>query len=564
MTRVAHCCYVAGRVLAAAAIAGGAALLAHLLLRRGSGAVPLLAGFLAHVLVGPKQRRPVFPRRPGALYVYAGITVDRNAGCRGGCITGSTGSGKTLACILPRLHSLCVNQPGTVDPARRAEAGLGRYRVPPWGGLICGEKGNEWATAERLLRCHGRGADLQVLRTRPADAAADWRPAVRFNLAGLPGLPADTYAKLLVDTSLAVEAAHRDEFFVPQARDKIAWGQRLTGAAAARGAAPPPTLLAVLDLLTVPESYREFVARALAHEPALDADPGFRGARYQLEHNYWTQPPEQLGGVRSTVYNVLAPFAEPEIAAVFCADSTLDLRDLERGLVVALALPQRHAVQRRYVTTLLKAFVYHLIAERFDRPGPAAAPPNVILVEQDEWQRHAVRADCDVDIVREAGGAVYAATQSQNAVWLKLGGREAATPLIANLRNRWICQAATEECAEESSRFLSGRRQREASHSHGDAGRSTTVTRGLRSGRGAVAVPLRDRHARDARGRDPRLVVRGLEPARLARRRLRAGPPAAPAALARRRPPARAAALAARPRRHVHRHRRAAGAANDR
>jgi hypothetical protein len=440
--------------------------------------VPAAAGLLAHLLLGPKQRRPVYRRIPGALYVYAGVALDRNAGCRGGCITGSTGSGKTLACILPRLHSLCVNQPGEADAGRRLEAGFGRYRLFPWGGLICGEKGNEWAMAERLLRRHGRQADLRVLRTRPAEAPPGWQPAVRFNLAGMAGLPADTYAKLLVETSLAVEeAATRDEFFVPQARDKIAWGLRLTWAAAAREAAAPPTLLTVLELLTVPESYRRYVAGALANAPALADCPNFGGARHQLEHNYWTQPPEQLGGVRSTVYNVLVPFAEPEIAAVFCADSTLDLRDLERGMVLCLAIPQRFAVQRRYVTTLLKSLVYHLIAERFDRPiDPEAAPPNVILVEQDEWQRHAVRADCEVDIVREAGGAVYAATQSQNAVWLRLGGREKAAPLIANLRNRWICQAATQECAEESSSVLSGRRRRESSYSRGDGGRSTTVS----------------------------------------------------------------------------------------
>jgi len=255
MTRVAYFGYVAGRIGTAGAVAGGAALLAHALVPPGpwaaagvagglpaglvAWAVPTAAGLLAHLLLGPKQRRPVYRRIPGALYVYAGVAVDRNAGCRGGCITGSTGSGKTLACILPRLHSLCVNQPGELDPRRRLELGFGRYRIPPWGGLICGEKGNEWSMAERLLRSHRRQADLRVLRTRPAAAPPGWQPDVRFNLAGMTGLPADTYAKLLVETSLAVEeAATRDEFFVPQARDKIAWGLRLTWAAAARSAAP--------------------------------------------------------------------------------------------------------------------------------------------------------------------------------------------------------------------------------------------------------------------------------------------------------------------------------------
>jgi hypothetical protein len=171
-------------------------------------------------------------------------------------------------------------------------------------------------------------------------------------------------------------------------------------------------------------------------------------------------------------------FAEPEISEVFCSDSTLDLRDIQRGKVVCLAIPQRFALQRRYVATLLKSLAYQIILERFDRRAdhPDWINRNVILVEQDEWQRHAVRADCEVDVVREASGAVYAATQSQNSVWLKLGGRECAAPLIANLRNRWICQAATEECADESSNLVSGRLSREVSYSHGDGGRTTNVS----------------------------------------------------------------------------------------
>jgi hypothetical protein len=40
-----------------------------------------------------------------------------------------------------------------------------RYRVPPWGGFVCGEKGNEWQAIESLLRHHGREEDLCVLRT---------------------------------------------------------------------------------------------------------------------------------------------------------------------------------------------------------------------------------------------------------------------------------------------------------------------------------------------------------------------------------------------------------------
>jgi hypothetical protein len=515
MTRGAYFLYVAERAALSVAVATAAALGIESLQRigviscPGAGrhlppllghaawwAWPALSGLLAHVVLGPKQRVPVYLKVPGAMYRYAGVTVSRSAGCRGGLVTGSTGSGKTLCCILPRLHSLCINEAGiedstwrlreperaaAYDAARHRQSGPGgaarlkeaadavrtaRYIVPPWGGLIIGEKGNEWRSVGSLLECHGRTEDLCVLGTGQSGP--------RINLLGMASIPADTYAQMLVDAAAAVERhATRDEFFVPQARDKIAWGLRLCRAAArAKG---PPTIPLLLDLLSVRGSYAAYVSAALAAAPELAADPDLSEARYQLENNYWTQPPEQLGGVRSTIHNVLAPYCEPEVARVFCADSTFDLRDIEAGKVICLALPQRLSLQRRYVATLLKELVYHIVRERFDSDAPAHRR-NVIVVEQDEWQRHAVPADCDVDIVREAQGAVYAATQSQNAVWARLGGREEAAPLIGNLRNLWICQASTDECAQQSSQALSERWAREITRASGPTGPSTTVT----------------------------------------------------------------------------------------
>jgi hypothetical protein len=592
VNRAEYARYLLLRLAEAAAIALGAALLALFLQREGwlscapcaalqslaagnpraAGAVgwasrwarPLAWGLLAHLVLGPKQRRPIYLRIPGAMYAYAGVTVGRNAGCRGGCITGATGSGKTLACIVPRLHSLCANEPGIERPGwrgslacrefedlrgalrrrrladlraidrlgaerseavRSSQASLGgvfpeggrdraiagvdarigllmhacdcrdrdlqaasdacrpaRYRVSPWGGIVCGEKGNEWQMIEALLRHHGREEDLCVLRTRPGWAPREWTAAVRFNLLSMDDVPADTYAKMIVDTGLAVEEAPtRDEFFVPQARDKIAWGIRLirsVRSAAAPRQAAGPSLLALFDILTVQESYRRYLVRCASENPLLADSADYAEARFQLENNYWNQPADQLGGVRSTLYNFLVPFAEPEIAEVFCADSTFDMRAIARGKVVCLAVPQKFALQRRYVATLMKTLAYQIILQRFDarRDHPDWLERNVILVEQDEWQRHAIRADCEADVVREAQGAVYAATQSQNAVWAKLGGREHAAPLLANLRNRWICQAATGECAEESSQIAGGRVTRELSYSTGPASSTTNVS----------------------------------------------------------------------------------------
>jgi hypothetical protein len=345
---------------------------------------------------------------------------------------------------------------------------------------VCGEKGNEWQTVEALLRRHGRAEDLCILRTRPAQSPPGWTPPARLNLLCLDAVPADTYARAIVETGLGVEeAGTRDEFFVPQARDKIAWGIRLMRSVRrASPAEPAPTLLALLGILTVNDSYRRYLVRCMTDNPLLADSADFAEARFQLENNYWNQPAEQLGGVRGTLYNFLVPFAEPEIAEVFCSDSTFEMGSLSRGTVVCVAVPQKFALQRRYVATFLKTLAYQVILQRFDgrRDDPDWIERNVIVVEQDEWQRHAIRADCEVDVVREARGAVYAATQSQNAVWARLGGRESAAPLIANLRNRWICQAATGECAEESSQIASGRISRELSFSSSQGARTTNVS----------------------------------------------------------------------------------------
>ena len=115
---------------------------------------PGLAAFGGHLLAGPKQDRPVYRRYPGAMYAYAGVRVDRSAGCRGGCVTGATGSGKTLACILPRLHSLCVHEAG-------AEAGgwRGSSSSRPGTGACgtIGPQARQSATAWlRLRRRYGR------------------------------------------------------------------------------------------------------------------------------------------------------------------------------------------------------------------------------------------------------------------------------------------------------------------------------------------------------------------------------------------------------------------------
>ncbi|WP_415907088.1 type IV secretory system conjugative DNA transfer family protein [Oleiharenicola sp. Vm1] len=395
-----------------------------------------------------------------------------------------------------------------------------RFQVAPWGGLVADEKGNQWQVVSQLFSHYNRDEDLMLIQTRPNDAPPGWTPPARFNLLSFDDLPADTYAKLIVDTGLAIEGSDKpDEFFVPQARDKIGWGIKLMRAVRAAqmdiGEQPEklvyPAIDKILEILTTLNNYNAFLmevgcaphtrkvtrtrtvfkkgANGEDEEEKIDEEveetvparlntPALREARSRLENDYWSQPDEQRGGVASTIYNFLVPFTEPDVAAVFCRDNTFDLRAVYDGKVVSVALPQKFAVQRRYAVAILKTITYQLVQNRFDLIADKAAWKyrNFIWIPQDEMQRYAIEADTQVDTIREAQGTTYGGAQTQDAMWKALGGREKATPMIANLRNRWICTAATETCAEESAKLIGKYTAPKHSHSRGAGGGSSSIS----------------------------------------------------------------------------------------
>ena len=56
--------------------------------------------------------------------------------------------------------------------------------------------------------------------------------------------------------------------------------------------------------------------------------------------NFNKQPPEQLGGVKTTIANYLKCFTEPGIAEVFCPPrSTFNFDDIDRGKIICVSIP---------------------------------------------------------------------------------------------------------------------------------------------------------------------------------------------------------------------------------
>jgi hypothetical protein len=240
-----------------------------------------------------------------------------------------------------------------------------------------------------------------------------------------------------------------------------------------------PTLRGILLVLQHPPALRFVLQKIDAARKANDPD-----AAECYDHflnTYLRQPPEQLGGVTSTIYNYLNYFAHPDLIEVFGADeNTFDFGALDRGAIICLAMPQKFRTERRYVTTLLKLLFYNYVLRRFDPRPPGArslAEDNLLICWQDEAQRFITESDGNVDVIRQAHATTVLATQSKLAFGPALGAKEKAEVTILNLRNRIIFRAADRVCAEGSADFIGKRIVWKRSYTRGKGQRSVTRNR---------------------------------------------------------------------------------------
>jgi type IV secretory system conjugative DNA transfer VirD4/TraG family protein len=411
----------------------------------------------------------------------------RNDFCRGWYISGTTGSGKTEALKL-LVHLLCRSE-------------------PKWGGLLIDEKGFFAEEVVPILRSFGRGADVFELRTRPEHAGKDWKPPFEFNLLGDDRVRTSQYVDAILMVAEAKADAKDDKgFFRMQAglhigaaidlfRGLREWQQQLGEPAESWVA---PTLRGIYQILTSEEKFEELITvrtglfRGFASSASVDTEspsaplepgrrllPDFRGVEpalllQALEHfskRYWgVRAPEQLEGIKGTIANYLRWFTDDAIHEVFGverANFTMDC--MERGKLICVSLPQRYAIERRYICALLKVLAY---AQARSRTAESARE-NLMVIWQDEAQRFILPIDGDVDILRQFGVTTVIATQFRGQLEHALGGKEKANAILGNLRNRIILQAADEECAEESAKFIGKSLRRKRSLTRGADGRSS-------------------------------------------------------------------------------------------
>lgn len=405
----------------------------------------------------------------------------RNAFCRGWLATGTTGSGKTEF-IKVLMHLLCRNEVG-----KKEKDGTYKRENAPWGGLCIDEKGFFQEEVLGVLDNYGRRDDVVVLETRPDDAPMGWEPKYRFNVLGDERVTTSQYVDAILRTATTVSGGEGDKgFFKTQAglhigaaidlyraireqQIKLKWDR-------ARWVAP--TLRNVYEILTDKIQYDNLLKKVnlirekrevtTSREPdgeikreekvlwvynfeELDS-PQLRRCIDHFQTRYWgVKAQEQLEGVKGTIVNYLHWFTEDEVSEIFCcedADFRIDVMDF--GKIICLSMPMKHAIQRRYVCALMKLLAYSHGKSR----NPLKYRYNLLIIWQDEAQRFIQEADGDVDILRQFQMTTVLSTQSKSSLYVPLGGRDKAIPILLNLRNRVILRAADEECAEESAKFI--------------------------------------------------------------------------------------------------------------
>jgi len=365
-----------------------------------------------------------------------GMKWTREDFCRGWLITGDTGSGKTRSGITPLLFEVFTNE-------------------PDWGGVCIDDKGVYWETLSAMAKHFGREDDLILLQIKPEAADSRWTPPQTYNLTSDRGIPFNTYAKFVVDTAGSLGSKDDKGFFKNQAQTHIAVALEVLYEIGV-----DVTLENAYNLLTNKNDLDE----ALDDLVHLHQTPRRHEIVNHFRERYLKQPPEQIGGVRETIANYLQYFLTPDIAQIFCAgENSFDFADIDRGKIICVAMPQKFQTERRYVNTFLKMLFYTHVLRRFDKPKDERERDNLLVLWADEAQRFMTASEegmsdyNSVDVIREAGATVVAATQSTTSFVPPLG-KEKARVLSLNLRNRLIFKAADEEGALESADFLGKRK----------------------------------------------------------------------------------------------------------
>jgi hypothetical protein len=345
--------------------------------------------------------------------------------CRGWEIDGRTGSGKTASGVVPIIHALKLNRP---------EVGI----------LALDTKGDLSEPLNAIAGELGREPDIRQLEVRPDEAPPGWEPRYTMNILADRSIPFSTYAKILVDVATAAGQKGGQAFFKNAAQVAI---QNALGTLDALGL--PVTIdncyYLVTDMAEMEKRVGELVKIAKPeHRHLLD---------YYRE--FVKQPPEQLGGIRSTVFNYLQPYTTPDLAEAFCsADPTFDIKEIDEGRLITIKIPQKYQVEKKYISLLLKVQFYLHALRRYDLPAEQRDQKNLIVLVLDEAQETVLVSEDGisdynvVDKIRGARATTINSTQSPTSYIPPMGSREKADVFLLNLGNKIYFTAADKQASE--------------------------------------------------------------------------------------------------------------------
>lgn len=369
--------------------------------------------------------RGLFGRLSRYVLIFGGVKWTEEDFCRGWEIDGRTGSGKTASGVVPIIYEVKKNRPT-----------MGILALDTKGDLS-----EPVAAIARELKCE---KELRQLEVRPDDAPLDWHPSFTMNLLGDPSIPPATYAKMLVDVATAAGQKGGQAFFKNAAQTAI---QNCFGLLTLSGM--PVTLDNIYNLISDENTLKGQIAK-------LKILPGAEPALLvQFWDDYFKQPAEQLGGVRSTVFNYLQPYLAPDIVEVFCSvDPTFDIKEIDEGKLITVKVPQKYQTEKKYISLLLKTLFYLHALRRYDLTAQERAAKNLIVMVLDEAQETVLVSEDGIsdynviDKIRGARATTINSTQSPTSYIPPMGNREKADVFLLNLGNKIYFTAADKLASE--------------------------------------------------------------------------------------------------------------------
>ena len=345
--------------------------------------------------------------------------------CRGWEIDGRTGSGKTASAVIPIIHALKLNRP---------EVGI----------LALDTKGDLSEPLNAIAGELGREADIRQLEVRPDDSPPGWEPRYSMNILADQSIPFSTYAKVLVDVASAAGQKGGQAFFKNAAQVAIQHAL---------------ATLEALDLPVTIDNCYSLVTDTAELETRVEELEELDQPEHRHLLDYYRefvkQPPEQLGGIRSTVFNYLQPYTTPDLAEVFCSsDPTFDISELDEGRLITIKIPQKYQVEKKYLSLLLKVLFYLHALRRYDLPAEERDQKNLIVLVLDEAQETVLVSEDGisdynvVDKIRGARATTINSTQSPTSYIPPMGSREKADVFLLNLGNKIYFTAADKQASE--------------------------------------------------------------------------------------------------------------------